>query len=142
MPRIPSSSSSLVQERGLPLNLPEPLGSERRQELAIQQTKGTETLAPTGAGMPLERRTPSPRSGKPQLSVSVPPRQERGLRPLSYDGPGGGAYEFDAADEEDLPNEADEGEDKEDNDGEDNEQLTDSLVVPLSKSTFTRSSLD
>ncbi|CUA70694.1 hypothetical protein RSOLAG22IIIB_04290 [Rhizoctonia solani] len=100
MARVPSSSSSLIKERGLPLNLAEPLGSERQQELASQNLNPGETPAPKSGGIAPERRAPSPRNGKPQLSVSVPPRKERGLRPMAYDGVSG-TYEFDASDDDD-----------------------------------------
>ncbi|KAG8715973.1 hypothetical protein FRC11_012118 [Ceratobasidium sp. 423] len=100
MPRVSSSSSSLMRERGLPLNLAEPLDSGRQQELASQNIKAAETPALISGGIAPERRTSSPRNGKPQLSVSVPPRKEQGLQPMTHDG-AGGSYEFDASDDDD-----------------------------------------
>ncbi|KAL5633393.1 hypothetical protein ACGC1H_003777 [Rhizoctonia solani] len=104
MARVPSSSSSMSKERGLPLNLAEPISSERQQELAHQNTNPGETLAPTSGGIAPERRGPNTRNSKPQLSVSVPPRKEQGLRPITYDGTGGGTYEFDASDDDEDDN--------------------------------------
>ncbi|CAE6418260.1 unnamed protein product [Rhizoctonia solani] len=100
VPRVPSSSSSLIRERGLPLNLAQPLDPERSRELTSQNIKAMEVLAPASGGIAPERSKPSVRNGKPQLSVSVPPRKERGLRPMDYDGNGGRSYEFDEFDDD------------------------------------------
>ncbi|CAE6482559.1 unnamed protein product [Rhizoctonia solani] len=134
-PRVPSSSSSLMRERGLPLNLAEPLDSERQQELANQNIKLAETLAPMSGGIAPERRAPSPRNAKPQLSVSVPPRKERGLRPMACDGAGGGAYEFDASDDEDDDDQNDSDQDEAQGDTGDGDE---SLVVRLNSRPASR----
>ncbi|CAE7092419.1 unnamed protein product [Rhizoctonia solani] len=136
MARVPSSSSSLMKERGLPLNLAEPLDSERQHELAGQNINTAETLAPISGGIAPERRAPSPRNGKPQLSVSVPPRKERGLRPMTYDGAGGGAYEFDGSDDdEDDENQNDSDQDQEQGDTDEREE---NLVVRLNSRPSSR----
>ncbi|KAJ1306617.1 hypothetical protein OPQ81_007614 [Rhizoctonia solani] len=100
MLRVPSSSNSLPRERELPLNLAEPLDSGREQELAEQNIKAVEMVAPISGGIAPKRKAPSPKNGKPQLSVSLPPRKEQGLRAMSYNGAGGGAYGFDASDDD------------------------------------------
>ncbi|QRV88700.1 myosin tail domain protein [Ceratobasidium sp. AG-Ba] len=82
------------QERGLPLNLPEPLDPERQheidrareEELAKEKQARTPHMPSPGAGGNPTTKTLSPRVGKPQLSVAVPPRGERGLQPMKYDG--------------------------------------------------------
>ncbi|KAG9104252.1 hypothetical protein FRC06_004236 [Ceratobasidium sp. 370] len=111
-PRQPPPPAQ-IQERGLPLNLPEDLDPERKREMKKerqdelareQHTKASRMLAPANGASKLAARTPSPRPGKPQLSVAVPPRGERGLRPMKYDD------EFDADDN---------GEDGHDDNGED-----------------------
>ncbi|KAG8750146.1 hypothetical protein FRC12_013049 [Ceratobasidium sp. 428] len=128
-----------VQERGLPLNLPEDLDPERKQELdkqqqeeAVrekqrqeelareeQQARATRMLAPSNGGSGLAGRTPSPRPGKPQLSVAVPPRGERGLRPMKYD------HELDADDND----EDDENNDNDDKEEEDNTPGEEKLIL-------------
>ncbi|KAH7335474.1 hypothetical protein B0J17DRAFT_77378 [Rhizoctonia solani] len=135
IPRAPSSSSSLMRERGLPLNLAEPLDSERQQELANQSIKLAETLAPMSGGIAPERRAPSPRNIKPQLSVSVPPRKERGLRPMTYDGTSGGTFEFDASDDEDDDDQNDSDQDEGQGDTGDGDE---SLVVRLNSRPSSR----
>ncbi|CAE6456033.1 unnamed protein product [Rhizoctonia solani] len=136
MPRVSSSSSSLMRERGLPLNLAEPLDSGRQQELASQNIKAAETPTPISGGIAPERRTSSPRNGKPQLSVSVPPRKERGLRSMTYDGAGGGSYEFDASDDdEDDDNQNDS--DKDEGQGETGEG-DESVIVRINSRPSSR----
>ncbi|KEP52757.1 hypothetical protein V565_040450 [Rhizoctonia solani 123E] len=135
MARVPSSTSSLIKERELPLNLAEPISSERQQELTNQNISPGETLAPISGGIAPERRVPSPRNGKPQLSVSVPPRKERGLRPMAYDGVGGGTYEFDTSDD-------DEDDDNQNSDQDEGQRDTgegeESLVVRLNSRPASR----
>ncbi|KDN47061.1 hypothetical protein RSAG8_03838, partial [Rhizoctonia solani AG-8 WAC10335] len=133
MARVPSSGSSVIKERGLPLNLAEPLDSQRQQEVASQSIKPAETLALMSGGIAPERRAPSPRNGKPQLSVSVPPRKERGLRPMAYDGVGGGTYEFDTSDDDEDGNQNDSDQGGERGDTGEGEG---SLVVRLSELSF------
>ncbi|KAF8757561.1 hypothetical protein RHS01_03419 [Rhizoctonia solani] len=102
----------------LPLNLAQPLDSERSQELANQNIKATDDLAPTSGGIAPERSKASVRNGKPQLSVSVPPRKEKGLRPVGHDGFGRGSYEFDASEDDE-----DDG-DQDDSDEDDRQRIS------------------
>ncbi|KAG8744976.1 hypothetical protein FRC10_009084 [Ceratobasidium sp. 414] len=91
-PRKPPPPAQ-VHERGLPLNLPEDLDPGRKREMAKERQdestrerqKATRMLAPANGGSKLAARTSSPRPGKPQLSVAVPPRGEKGLPPIKYD---------------------------------------------------------
>ncbi|KAG9128547.1 hypothetical protein FRC07_003436 [Ceratobasidium sp. 392] len=130
-PPRPQPPPPQIQERGLPLNLPEELDPERKREIEKehreevvrekqrqeelareQQARASRTLTPTNSGGSLTGRTPSPKPGKPQLSVAVPPRGERGLRPMKYD------HEFDADDNDEDKDNDDNDDEQEDTPGE------------------------
>ncbi|GAB1518434.1 hypothetical protein RhiTH_001493 [Rhizoctonia solani] len=135
-PRVSSSSSTLTRERELPLNLAQPLDSERSQELANQNIKATDDLAPTSGGIAPERSKASVRNGKPQLSVSVPPRKEKGLRPVGHDGFGRGSYEFDAS--EDDEDDGDQDDSDEDDRQKDLNEGDENIVVRLNSRPSSR----
>ncbi|KAF8738920.1 hypothetical protein RHS02_05431, partial [Rhizoctonia solani] len=135
-PRVSSSSSTLTRERELPLNLAQPLDPERSQELANQNIKATDDLAPTSGGIAPERSKASVRNGKPQLSVSVPPRKEKGLRPVGHDGFGRGSYEFDAS--EDDEDDGDQDDSDEDDRQKDLNEGDENIVVRLNSRPSSR----
>ncbi|KAF8605810.1 hypothetical protein BDV93DRAFT_604839 [Ceratobasidium sp. AG-I] len=117
LPPLPSSTHTPPREHGLLLNLPEPLDDERRRELHDQQAAASKMLAPIKNNPPA--RALSPKGVKPQLSVSVPPRGEKGLRPIPYDGVAG-TYEFD--DEDDNDNDVRDDDEEEEEDEQEQEQ--------------------
>lgn len=110
LPPFPSLAHTPPRDHGLLLNLPEPLDDERRRELHDQQAAASRMLAPIKSSLPA--RASSPKGAKPRLSVSVPPRGEKGLRSTSYDGVAG-SYEFDD-DEDDDDNDLQDEEEEED----------------------------